>query len=184
MAKSKKSRPSLPLSQLPVVPLGTTVHQAQAVISQLAGDGSDCPCCGQRVQLYGRVITSAMAHWLVVLWLRWQEKVKKAPPTKKGDCWVQIKEIKGVRGGDYAKLKLWELVEARPKDPADPDQRNSGYWRPTKKGQDFVIRAIQVPRKLWLYNSKVVLTELNPVDIVGCFKQHFDYYDLMGMERP
>lgn len=166
-----RSQLQLPLSVLPKVHPTVTVWQAQDVISRLAGKGSICPCCGQRVQLYPRTITSEMATWLTALYRRNQEN--------EGD-WVQIREI-DVRGGDYAKLVLWGLVESKPKAPDDPDQRNSGYWRLTAKGKDFVMGKTRVLRVLWLYNNEVVLNEPDTLHITECFKNVFDYHELMGI---
>jgi len=98
-----------------------------------------CPCCGKSVSPHRkRALNDKMAEFLVLL-------VRRFRATK--GQWVHTDTIDS-RGGDYAKLRHWGLIENKPND--DPSKSSSGFWRPTQKGIDFVDRKISVPSHIHL----------------------------------
>ena len=95
------------------------------------GTGCKCPACGKHVQLKDRKISSAMAKALITI--------------SKHQGEVNISELKEIRGGDYAKLRYWSLIEeVRP-----------GRWKITHKGRQFVHDKVRVPKVVWVYNNRV-----------------------------
>jgi ssDNA-binding Zn-finger/Zn-ribbon topoisomerase 1 len=94
------------------------------------GTGCKCPACGKHVQLKDRTITSAMAKALIAI--------------SKHQGEVNISELKEIRGGDYAKLRYWGLIE----------EVRSGRWQITHKGRQFVHDKVRVPKVAWVYNKR------------------------------
>lgn len=113
--------------------VGSLREAQEVVLSGREGKkGVHCPCCGKPVALRNRALNSGMAHFLCLLVLKFRGS----------GTWIDIKTI-DVRGGDYAKLQYWELIENKPN--TDSAKRTSGLWKPTQKGIDFVDRKIGVP---------------------------------------
>ncbi len=104
--------------------------------------GVKCPCCGQHVKLYKRKLNREMAAWLG--WL-------VSASEQAEDGWVDVK-ASPVRGGDYAKISHWGLIEQKPND--DPKKKQSGIWRPTTKGKDFVSGKLRLPSHVLLFDNR------------------------------
>lgn len=122
--------------------------------------GCECPACGQNVRLYKRPLNAAMARALIL--------ISKAP--KANDAgWVDIKSV-DVRGGDYAKLRYWELLEA-----GEP-----GLWRVTQKGLKFISDQIRVPSHAHVYNDRVRGWSDEDVNIRQALGEAHDYTQLMS----
>ncbi len=138
-----------------------TLSEARDHLHDNLEDGVHCPCCGQFAKRYKRNINSQMAQWLI--WL-----VKNS----KDDTWVDVKES-DLRGGDYAKLKHWNLVERRINE--DPEKRTSGLWRPTPKGVSFAKGNISLPQYVFLYNNEVLGHTGTLIGIRAALGTKFDY---------
>ncbi len=104
----------------------TTLKQAKDFLRLYAEKGVRCPCCKQYVKVYRRVLGSQMARWLIWLVRTWEQTDKArygSTPRFAFDrrfeegtdvgVWVYIRQSP-VRGGDYAKLIHWGLVEQKP----------------------------------------------------------------------
>lgn len=170
--------PALPPSADPAFQL------EQARINYHRHDGTECGVCGQRTQLYRRTISAAMAAWGVKLvWLaRVPGSVMPGLDLGYGEGigsfqWVSIDAIP-TRGGDYAKLALWGLIEKR--DPEDG--RNSGYFKPTPAGVDFFLGKSPAPRHAFIYNQKVIALSEEQITIHEALGVKFDYDALMRGE--
>lgn len=105
-----------------------------------AGKQVVCPCCDGLGQRYKRSIGSTMAALLI----------RTYHATRAGD-WIHIQSKTDARGGDYAKLRYWGLVEPRGDEQADGNW--SGYWRITELGCRFVERRIRVYKYIYLYQG-------------------------------
>ena len=137
----------------------------------IKGDGGHCPVCDRWGKIYGRAINNTMARSLI--WLC-------AAPTE-DNGWVDVpnKAPRAViRSNQLPTLHWWNLVERLGSENAK--QKHSGMWRPTALGLDFVNGNAQVPRKVFTYNNKVQAYSLDMVRINECFKEQFDYQQLMG----
>lgn len=177
-----------------------TVSDVKRWLRVTAPKGAICPCCKQHVKIYRRVLGSQMARWLIWLVRTWEtllpergihprpaaqlhDRLSPEGPDHR-DWWIDIKQSP-VRGGDYAKLVHWGLIEqketelprkhrtdgARPKD--------SGLWRPTCKGIDFVHRRIAVPSHVVLYKNQLLGVGEDPIRIHQALGKKFDYEQLM-----
>jgi len=114
-----------------------------------------------------------MAKWLIKL-------ARAAVLSPEG--WVHTTEIAS-KGGDYAKLKFWGLIEQKPHED-DPSKKDSGFWKPTSKGVEFVQARCNVPRVALVYNGKLIKFENDneTVSIIDCLGKKFDYRELMGTD--
>jgi len=119
--------------------------------------GINCPCCGRFAKIYHRRIYGSMVAFLVQL-TRIYMKTPKA---------VDIKQL-DVRGGDYAKLLYWGLVR----------QIGEGSWIPTKKGAEFALGKIPLPKYVYLYNSRVLGFSEETVMVQESMGK-FNYQELM-----
>lgn len=127
----------------------------------------DCPCCGQVVKLYPRRLYGKQVAWLCMLVARWEQDPR----------WYSVREIKAP-GGDYAKLRYFELIVRATND--DPDKGSSGMWKPTPFGVDFARgRATCLDCALVFDNTCYKLTGKH-VTIHEALGRNFSYMELMG----
>lgn len=157
---------ALPLRDL----AGLTVETARMQLEEALLGGSTCPCCDRFTKRYRRGLTAGMA---VVL-------CRIVRHGRRGG-WVNVPELPNApRGGDYAKLLHWGLLEQAKPDPDDPTRRSSGLWRATARGVDFVLGRVSVPRAYIEYNNRVLGFEAEPITIREALGKRFDYSELMA----
>jgi hypothetical protein len=120
-----------------------TLAEGREFVVQQRGDGCVCPCCDQHAKTYRRAITTEMAEILVNLVLAYHES----------NNWVPARQLEA-RGGDYAKLTHWGLIEFE--QPKLGSSRSAGGMRPTKRGLLFALDRLKVPSHVLLYNNEVV----------------------------
>jgi hypothetical protein len=128
-------------------------------------EGVTCPCCGQLAKQYRRSIYRGMARWLVQLII-----------AHRGKEWVSIHDLPVQRGGDFAKLALWGLIQQKPNDD-DDSKRTSGMWRPTRLGRRFAFNETKVPKYLYIFDGAIRERSVEEVFIRECFQTRFDYRD-------
>lgn len=134
-----------------------------------------CACCTQRVAARRRTVTSEMARALILITRAWR--------CQKPRSWVPIKEI-AVRGGDYAKLRYWDLLERLPPEKKTPNQRDAAYWRPTPRGEAFIEGRTAIPKSVYVFDNVVAADpKAKTITIFDALGTHFDWYKLMGVER-
>jgi hypothetical protein len=143
-------------------------------------DGIICPCCDQLSKVYRRPLNSAMARGLVSLIDVYLENG--------GSDWVNVHEldlIQGRRGGgDFAKLRFFGLIKEKPKPrESDPDQRSSGFWKPTKKGYRFIRRRLSVPRAVFLYDDVPIRYDKRKITIEQALGKKYRYSEIMRATR-
>lgn len=110
-----------------------TINDIREALRAEWDEGTECPCCSQRVKLYRRRVNSGMAEILVALareTVRRRISVAHLP-------WVHVErdivrgneKLQGAR--DWSTLKFWDVIE-----PLDDGQgrRTAGEWRITEKG--------------------------------------------------
>jgi len=146
-----------------------TVTQAQLNLADKMDDGADCPCCGQMVKIYRRKLNSHMAHSLLVLVRLYADNPR----------FYHVDEIGNAsKGGDFAKLAWWGLIEQNGND--DPDKRTSGEWVPTANGIGFAHRVRSVPAAVLIYNNQRIGYDNNDIDIREALGSKFSYAELMA----
>lgn len=135
-------------------------------------DGIVCAACTQLVNLYPRPIHSTMVYLLVRLFL-----LDRARPD-----FYHVKDIYDHRAGngsnDFAKFKMWEMIEQKPKVKGQKG-RTSGFWRITEKGKAFVRGEITIPLHALVFNKKCYGFSGQTVSIQEALGIKFDYDQLM-----
>lgn len=140
------------------------LSEARRILWEHVDEGIRCACCDQLARRWKRQIYRATARWLIKL-------VKKFAET---DDWIHTRQII-TRGGDHAKLRFWDLIEEKPKDPDDKTVRTSGFWRPTFKGIRFANARLMVPKIAVVYDNVLQWHEGELVSIRTCLGKDFDY---------
>ncbi len=143
----------------------TTLKQARTFVREHAGDGVRCPCCTQNAKIYRRPLTSEMADFLVRLVMRFMEV----------HDWISAADIP-TRGGDYAKLVHWGLIEFEDGAPGT-GRRAAGKIRPTKTGAEFALDRQSIRSHVVLFANRRLRLEGEPVGIRDI--PHFDYSEVM-----
>ena len=130
----------------------------------------NCPCCGQLVKEYKRKVSSPAIKGLIQLY-----HMTKTDP----DDFIHVFDLgDGARGGDFAKLRYWDLVEELAND--DEDKKNSGYWAITDFGQRFVRRRAKIRKYCHIYNGEVLSFSGPKITIVTALNEQFSYKELMS----
>ena len=145
-----------------------TIEEAKAWLRDRIYDGADCPVCTQRVQLYRRKLNAGMAKALIQIYRH------------AGTEWTRVQDIpSGPKGGDYAKLRFWGLLE--PRGDVSEDGNSAGWWRVTDKGRAFVLDQAVVPSHVGTYNNKTYPLR-DPVTLITvreALGERFKYDELM-----
>lgn len=148
------------------------VKQLRAEVQAGAEAGCRCPACDRLVKSYRRAMNADMARFLILLCREYLAK----PP----DTFVDIRTI-SVRGGDYAKLTHWGLVEQAHND--DPAKRSSGLWRPTPRGLAFAQGTATEPGHVVLLDNQVRGFTDDRVNIWEALGTHFNFEVLWRGEK-
>jgi len=83
-----------------------------------------------------------------------------------------------IGAGDFTKLRYWDLIETRAND--NSKTKDSGFWRITEKGRDYVEDRIQVPKICMVFNRRARGFSTDLVGIRDALGKDFDYPELMG----
>ena len=149
-----------------------TINDAKNFLRRNYSKGCDCPCCGQFVKLYKRKLNSGMARNLI----RIHRESKDGKYIHVEDT---LRRYKDHSGHDWALLRFWELIEEKP-EHSESEKKNSGEWRLTYKGRQFVLSRIRVPMRILMYNNKFRGYDDNgTIDIVQALGNNFNYRELI-----
>lgn len=105
------------MSETPLSP-DDTIAEAAAWVKARAEEGCQCPACGRFYKVYSRPLYIQQALWLIELLLRYERTQE----------WVHVSTLRS-QGGDYAKLKHWDLIEQEPEND-DETKTSAGLWKP------------------------------------------------------
>lgn len=142
------------------------LSEARAEVFARIDEGSACPCCDQHVKVYARPLYNVMGAWLI-----WAARCGET---------VHVREGPAVRGGDFAKLVHWGLMEA-------VGGARTGRWDVTHLGHAFVAGEIKVPSHVYLYNGRIWRRSGDDgfssklVSILDVLGTKFDYAELMAL---
>ncbi len=168
-----------PPNQFPSTPDSTLAEARDAVtVGRNTNQGIICPCCMQFVKTYRRALTDTMAAGLIAFYKAVGDSGEYFHLlTLAGD---RAANVRYWRCGGFAKLRYWGLMEG---DPTAKGKKNSGFWRITEKGRQFVEKTIQLPKAVYVFIGNVINIEgvEEPlVDIKQCLKKKFSYDELMS----
>ncbi len=161
----------------------TTLAAAKQWLRARFSKGAPCPCCNQFVKCYRRPMNKSMAYVLLLMESYFSGDVV--------DEWLHVpsfiaemvsdnpRRAAAVRG-DWAKLKLWGLIEEKPDIRNDGSPR-VGYWKMTRLGRQFARRQVKVASHVFIYNGeplqRVVEDQITIDDALGT---EFSYDEIMG----
>lgn len=174
MPKPKKARATFD-------PQKTTLADAQAWLMAHAEGGAMCPTCTQHVQVYHREIHASMARVLIILHRHFEQNSDWLHvPGYLEDLSRQLGAA--VRGGDWAKLRYWGLIEEKPKAERKDGSKRAGFWKVTEKGHAFAKMQARVPKYVMIYNDRSLgfVKGCVEVTIADCLGKEFSYDDLMA----
>ncbi len=102
-----------------------------------------CPCCGKLMRAYCKTLDDRLVKlaWDIAIYLQKNKRQTFNPR----EVFTNYHHIL-----DFQKLGYWGIVARTDK---------SGWWKMTKKGWAFLMGKIKLPKKVWVFNKKVVLEE-------------------------
>lgn len=137
-------------------------------LRERAERGAKCPCCTQFTKVYRRKVNAAMARALILMW-------------KEGDLgrrlYVHVPSIDPTRGGDVAKMEYWGLIEEERAIRIDGGR--AGYWRVTRRGEDWIEGKVTIPKYARVYDGKLLSLSGPAVGIHEALGDWFRLDDLM-----
>lgn len=138
-----------------------SLDDARSWLAVRLSTGAKCPCCSQFAKVYSRKINSNMARLLVVAYRR------------HGQAWFHISALGFPGGGgEFAKLRYWGVVETV--------EEQSGQWRVTDDGVDFVLGHLRLRSHADIYDGNLVALVGEKVDVRHALGDRFDYDELMA----
>ena len=149
---------------------------ARAKVMDFLPHGMPCPVCNQYCKLYKRKLSSGMVKALIKL-----ATVQSKFNMVEIKIWVDASKL-NLAGGDYAKLRWWDLVEHRKlrKDEKESNlKKDSGKWRVTQDGIKFLSGEIEVPRYIFIYNNRVSMFSAERTDAKSALGDKFNFGELM-----
>lgn len=165
-------------------PTFETLKEAKDYLKANWEKGIECPCCGQFVKLYRRRLNAGACRALIFMYRL--DRDRKFDDDWDGWIHVQQDFAKYFRVNansmDYSQAQWWELIEAKP-NVDDPTKRDSGYWKLTEKGRQFVKGIIEVRSHAYLYNNKMLGFTGEKMTIKTALGKRFNYEELMGNSR-
>jgi hypothetical protein len=149
----------------------TTISKAKEwiVATAISLKQCKCPVCGQTAKLYPRKLSSALASFLVDLYIL----TAHLPPARR---WVNVSKDMIDKtdhhvSRDYAKLRFWGLLV--------PSAADAGMWRITDSGIAFVEGRLVTPKIAYVYNNYCVRLSEATTDIEGALGSKFDLKSMM-----
>ena len=83
---------------------------------------------------------------------------------------------------DWALLRYWGLIIQKPSEGRG--ESNTGCWKITKRGREFVERMITVPKHVFLFNQTFYGFSDERITIDEALTNKFSYAELMGYPEP
>lgn len=77
-----------------------------------------------------------------------------------------------------SQLTWWDLVKEE--DVKRKDGGHGGYWSLTQRGVDFTLDKLTIRRHARIYDARVLGYQSEPVSIIDCLGDKFNYRELMG----
>jgi hypothetical protein len=157
-----------------------TLSYARQWLTAHVQDGASCPCCTQFAKVYARTITSSMAYALVMIY--------KRPVTEGESEYFHVPDYLSrvcklgptTRGGDWAKLVAWGLLEER-EGVRDDGSSRTGFYKITDLGKSVARGEVAVPKHALIYNGTLLrLDDTKSVTISEALGKKFDYSELMS----
>ena len=131
-------------------------------------EGMECECCGRYMKLYHRTLHFNAVKQLINLYNLGGDK-----EFIHGNIFTESK----TSGKDFTLAKHWKLIEKS--ENSDQKKKTSGAWRLTQKGVDFLCFRTSIPKYVYIYNDQPLGFSEEKINVKECFKEKFDYENLM-----
>ena len=96
-----------------------------------------------------------------------------------------LKNIPGLPSsirGDFAKMRLWNLIEKNEELREDGSNRN-GLYKITQRGRNFVQGKTTVKSHVLIYDNRFLGFDGDQISIADALGEKFSYAELMGLEH-
>lgn len=155
-----------------------TIKQARDYIASNRNEGVYCPCCSKFVKAYRRKINATQAAALI--WL-----VRMTEIAGRSFAHVPSEAPRTVvRSNQLSTLKHWGLVENVPGITGDDgNTTESGAWKPTQLGIDFVYKNATVPSHVVIADDQTLNPDAGPqVNVITVLGNKFNYDTLINFQ--
>jgi hypothetical protein len=162
-------------------PSFTSLEEAKAWVQQNLPRGVQCPCCGQHAKVYKRKLNPTMACALIGIYRYFRDNPSE-PWLHVPDFLVKYQTDAKIAGGDVAKLRFWDVLDAKSSLSRDqlPDGADRvGYYKITDLGKAFVERRVAIPSCVYLYNQMLLRSSDELTTIEQALGDRYDYRDLL-----
>lgn len=168
-----------PPTNIGASPDSVSLAFAQRWLGERVEGGEACPCCTQFAKVYARTITSSMAYALICIYHH---------AASGGPEWFHVPSYLSrvarlgptARGGDWAKLTAWGLLEEA-EGRRDDNSPRTGVYRITDAGKAFVRGETSLPRWAVFYDGRVLRLDDSQVGtITDALAKRFNYAELMA----
>jgi len=147
---------------------GDSLGRAKQFLRANWKEGCKCPCCGQRVQLYKRSVTSAMAAGLALI----VHRVGIGADVHLESFFKDIEGLPSSIRGDMTKWVEWGML-------AKTNER--GVYRATDDARQFLC-GMKTNRFLYFYNGKVQARSVETITYEEALQNKFDIQKLLKPE--
>lgn len=178
-ARGREEEHGFPVTEFPFAPDHVTLAFGKRWLRERIHKGAPCPLCTQLAKEYSRKITSTMAYALILIY-------RHSLTRPESDPWFHVPEYltkvctvgPTVRGGDWAKLTAWGLIEEQEGEREDGSSR-TGFYRITERGGAFARGEVTLPKYVVYYDGHVLRTIGDPVTVSDALGTRFNYRELM-----
>lgn len=133
-----------------------------------SGGSKICSCCGRYAKIYRRKPHANMIKQLIHLYKLGGDK-----------NFIHISRIvESTTDAGVCSLRYWGLIERKQSD--DEKKKNSGLWKITPLGIDFINHGTEIKKYVLIYDDRVQGFEGAYVNIDQCLAGKFNYKELMS----
>ena len=143
-----------------------TIAEAKTHLRDNWEEGTNCPCCGQKVKLWRKKPISTAVASLCKLVKMYDGKALHL------DKFNVVKKDR-----NFNQLVLWGLI--RPEYNEGETKRASGEWHPTAKGIMFVNEVRSIRKYVYTYDNKVVKFSDETITVREALGNKFNYQELI-----
>lgn len=151
-----------------------TIKEAQTWIAKTTTSFGQCKCpvCGQKVKIYPRKLSSALARFLIEIY-------NLTAGRRPDERWIKVSQELIVQSRhhitrDYSILRFWGLLEKK--------EKEGKVWRITDSGLAFVEGRLVVPQKAYIYNNYCLRLSETVTDIKGALGSKFHLSEILKRE--
>lgn len=157
---------------------GMTLRDARDQLRELAYDGTDCPCCRQRVKVYRRKLTSVAARAVAALYEHHRFEYAHV-----GDLARRHLPDAAHQGGYLVLAQHWGLIEEERHRRRD-DGGRAGWWRVTALGALWLRGEEQVPMYAHVFDGRCLGLHGDLIAARDVLGEHFDFAQLVRSTAP